>query len=154
VRNKYYNFIKQVAFGVEYETNIRLSNQLQMTMNFSYLSMTDSTQSRVNFKDTGYVYGLRRPGFQSNISLNYSTQKATVSLIGKYVGSRSDIGGFRRADVLLPAYFLLGAYGEYRFNDKLKAFVDAQNMTNHTFFDLRGFNSIPFLINTGISIHL
>jgi vitamin B12 transporter len=154
VRNKYYNFIKQVAFGVEYETNIRLSNQLQMTMNFSYLSMTDSTQSRVNFKDTGYVYGLRRPGFQSNISLNYSTQKATVSLIGKYVGSRSDIGGFRRADVLLPAYFLLGAYGEYRFSDKLKAFVDAQNMTNHTFFDLRGFNSIPFLINTGISIHL
>lgn len=154
VRNKYYNFIKQVAFGVEYETNIRLSNQLQMNMNFSYLSMTDSTQSRVNFKDTGYVYGLRRPGFQSNISLNYATQKLTMSLIGKYVGSRSDIGGFRRADVLLPAYFLLGAYAEYRFSDKLKAFVDAQNITNKTFFDLRGFNSIPFLINTGISIHL
>lgn len=154
VRNKYYNFIKQTAFGVEYETSIRLSNRLQMNMNFSYLSMIDSTQSRTNFKDTGYIYGLRRPGFQSNMSVNYSHNKATVSIIGKYVGSRSDIGGFRRADVLLPEYFILGAYAEYRFSEKIKLFVDAQNITGKTFTDLRGFNSIPFLINSGISIHL
>jgi vitamin B12 transporter len=123
-------------------------------MNFSYLSMIDSTQSRTNFKDTGYIYGLRRPGFQSNMSLNYSHEKATISIIGKYVGSRSDIGGFRRPDVLLPEYFILGAYAEYRFSEKLKIFVDAQNITNKKFADLRGFNSIPFLINTGISLHL
>ncbi len=154
VRNKYYNFVKQVALGVEYETNIQLSKALQLKMNFTYLSMTDSTQSRVNFKDTGYVYGLRRPGFQSNIVLQYNQPKWTVSISGKYVGSRSDIGGFRRADVLLPAYFLLGAYAEYRYNEKLKIFIDTQNITGNRFTDLRGFNGIPFIVNSGISIQL
>ena len=154
VRNKYYNFIKQVALGVEYETNVQLSKSMQLKMNFTYLSMTDSTQSRVNFKDTGYVYGLRRPGFQSNIVLQYSQPAWTVSISGKYVGSRSDIGGFRRADVLLPAYFLLGAYAEYRHNEKLKIFIDTQNITNNRFTDLRGFNGIPFIVNSGISLQL
>ncbi|WP_438946937.1 TonB-dependent receptor plug domain-containing protein [Sediminibacterium sp.] len=154
VRNKYYNFIKQVALGVEYETNVQLSKSMQLKMNFTYLSMTDSTQSRVNFKDTGYVYGLRRPGFQSNVVLQYNQPKWTVSISGKYVGSRSDIGGFRRADVLLPAYFLLGAYAEYRQNEKLKIFIDTQNITNNRFTDLRGFNGIPFMVNSGISVQL
>lgn len=154
VRNKYYNFIKQVALGVEYETNVQLSKAMQLKMNFTYLSMTDSTQSRVNFKDTGYVYGLRRPGFQSNVVLQYNQTKWTVSISGKYVGSRSDIGGFRRADVLLPAYFLLGAYAEYRHNEKLKIFIDTQNITNNRFTDLRGFNGIPFIVNSGISLQL
>lgn len=154
VRNKYYNFIKQVALGVEYETNVQLSKAMQLKMNFSYLSMTDSTQSRVNFKDTGYVYGLRRPGFQSNVVLQYNQPKWTVSISGKYVGSRSDIGGFRRADVLLPAYFLLGAYAEFRYNEKLKIFIDTQNITNNRFTDLRGFNGIPFMVNSGISLQL
>lgn len=144
----------QIALGVEYETNVQLSKALQLRMNFTYLSMTDSTQSRVNFKDTGYVYGLRRPGFQSNIVLQYSQPAWTVSISGKYVGSRSDIGGFRRADVLLPAYFLLGAYAEYRYNERLKIFIDTQNITNNRFTDLRGFNGIPFIVNSGISVQL
>ena len=154
LRNKYYNFVKQVALGVEYETNVQLSKALQLKMNFTYLSMTDSTQSRVNFKDTGYVYGLRRPGFQSNIMLQFSQPAWTVSISGKYVGSRSDIGGFRRADVLLPAYFLLGAYAEYRYNERLKIFIDTHNITNNRFTDLRGFNGIPFIVNSGISFQL
>lgn len=152
VRNKYYNFVKQVALGIEYETNIQLSKALQLKMNFTYLSMTDSTQSRVNFKDTGYVYGLRRPGFQSNIVLQYSQPKWSVTVSGKYVGSRSDIGGFRRSDVLLPSYFLLGAYTEYRYNEKLKIFIDTQNITGNRFTDLRGFNGIPFIVNSGITL--
>jgi vitamin B12 transporter len=154
VRNKYYNFIKQTAFGVEYETSASITKQLSVRANFSFLSMADSTQSRVSFKDTGYVYGLRRPGINANISLNYDIEKLSLSLSGKYVSSRNDIGGFKRADVALAAYFLLNAYGEFRFNTKVKIFVDTQNLTNQTFFDLRGFNSIPFMINSGISINL
>jgi vitamin B12 transporter len=75
-------------------------------------------------------------------------------LSGKYVSSRNDIGGFRRADIALAEYFLLNVYGEFRFNSKIKLFIDTQNLTNKTFFDLRGFNSIPFMINSGISINL
>ena len=154
VRGKYYNFIKQTAFGVEYETRASITKQLNVRANFSFLSMADSTQSRVSFKDTGYVYGLRRPGINANISLNYDCQKLSLSVSGKYVSSRNDIGGYKRADVALAEYFLLNAYGEFRFNSKVKIFIDTQNLTNKTFFDLRGFNSIPFLVNSGISLNL
>jgi vitamin B12 transporter len=36
----------------------------------------------------------------------------------------------------------------------LKLFVDAQNITKKKFFDIRGYNAIPFLINGGISFRL
>lgn len=153
VRNKYYNFIKQTAFGVEYETAAKLNEQLSLRANFTFLTIADSTQSRISFKDSGYVYGLRRPGINTNIVLNYDWQKLSVSISGKYVSSRSDIGGYKRADVNLPEYFLLNAYAEYRFKETCKWFVDAQNITNKKFFDLRGFNSIPFIINTGVSFN-
>jgi vitamin B12 transporter len=154
VRNKYYNFIQQTAFGVEYETSALITKNLSLRANFSFLSIADSTQSRVSFKDTGYIYGLRRPGINANFSINYDREKLSIILSGKYVSNRSDIGGFRRADVNLPAYFLVNAYTEYRFKQSIKWFIDAQNITDKKFFDLRGFNSIPFTINTGVSFNL
>jgi vitamin B12 transporter len=154
VRSKYFNLVKQTAFGVEYETSAAITNELTVRANFTFLSIADSTQSRLNFKDTAYNYGLRRPGINANIVLNYTHEKLTVSISGKYISSRSDVGGYKKQDVNLPEYFLLNAYTEYRFNNKLKLFVDAQNMTNKKFFDLRGFNSIPFIVHTGININL
>jgi len=154
VRNKFYNFIKQTAVGIEYEASSQLSKHFTVQGNFSVLSMADSTQSRVSFKDTGYVYGLRRPGINANISIRYDCEKLNISVTGKYVSIRSDIGGFKRADVNLPSYFLLGAYASYQINTSIHFFADAQNITSKQFFDLRGFNSIPFMLNTGITINL
>lgn len=154
IRSKYFNLIKQSAFGVEYETSATLSNALSIRANFNFLSITDSTQSRLNFKDTAYNYGLRRPGINANIALNYAHKKLTVSLSGKYISSRSDIGGYKKQDVNLPEYFILNGHAEYTCNPQLKIFVDAQNMTNKKFFDLRGFNSLPFIIHTGIHFNL
>jgi vitamin B12 transporter len=54
-------------------------------------------------------------------------------------------------DVDLDAYFLLGAYTEYQLNKKVKFFADLQNITNKKFFDLTGYNSIPFMINAGFT---
>jgi vitamin B12 transporter len=154
VRNKYYNFINQTAVGIEYEASSQLSKHFTLQGNFSVLTMADSTQSRVSFKDTGYVYGLRRPGINANLSLRYNCKNLNISVTGKYVSNRSDIGGYKRADVNLPSYFLLGAYASYQINTSIHFFVDAQNITSKQFFDLRGFNSIPFMLNTGITINL
>jgi vitamin B12 transporter len=52
---------------------------------------------------------------------------------------------------LLKSYFILGAYAEYKVKDYLKLFADAQNITDKRFFDIRGYNAIPFLINGGIT---
>jgi vitamin B12 transporter len=54
----------------------------------------------------------------------------------------------------LGSYFLLGAYAEYKFKHHLKLFADAQNVTNKRFFDIRGYNSIPFMLNAGASCSL
>jgi len=154
VRSKYFNFVKQTAIGVEYETSTKLSNNLDFRANFSFLSISDSTQSRQSFKDTGYVYGLRRPGININASLNYHQENFFASVSTKYVSSRFDIGGYKRADISMPGYLIVNAYAEYTVKKKIKLFADAQNIGNQSFVDLRGFNSIPFMINTGITINL
>ncbi|MBL7759876.1 MAG: TonB-dependent receptor [Sediminibacterium sp.] len=154
VRYQYFNFVKQNVLGVEYETNTRITNRINLKANFSFLSISDSTQSRQSFKDTGYSYGLRRPGININASLNYQHNNLFISISSKYLSSRYDIGGYKTGDVLLPAYAILNAYGEYSFNKRYKLFIDAQNITGRQFYDLRGFNSIPFIISSGISIKL
>ncbi|MBD0289496.1 MAG: TonB-dependent receptor, partial [Flavisolibacter sp.] len=121
----------------------------------TYLNPKESSQSRVTFKDTTYPYLLRRPNYQLNVSTGYEFDNGLyVSISGKYSSKRYDLGGYKKNDVLLDDYFLLNAYGEYKMTKWMKAFVDLQNITNKKFFDIRGYNSIPFLINSGVSFLL
>lgn len=152
VRGQYFNFTKQTAIGIEYEANVRVNDRLSVTGNFNWISIYDSTQSRINFKDTGYAYGLRRPGINTNLSVQYQQNHLYFSVSGKYVSSRYDIGGYKKADVNLQGYFILNANGSYQLNKQLRFFIDAQNITGKTFFDLRGFNSIPSIFNAGCTI--
>ena len=61
------------------------------------------------------------------------------------------MGDYQEADILLDSYFLMGAYAEYKFKKYIKLFANAQNIFNKKFFDIRGYNSIPFLINGGVT---
>lgn len=153
VRFRYFNFVKQTTVGVEYEATLKLSNTLSLRTNFTFLSLTDSTQSRVSFKDTAYTHGLRRPGINMNIGLDYTHNKFSGSITAKYVSSRFDVGGYKKADILLPEYFLLNGYVGYSVNKYFRIFADAQNITGKQFFDIRGFNSIPFIFNTGLTFN-
>jgi vitamin B12 transporter len=153
IRFRYFNFVKQTAVGVEYEAALQLNKAFTVRTNFTFLSLTDSTQSRISFKDTAYTHGLRRPGINFNIMLDYTHKKFSGSITAKYVSSRFDVGGFRRADIMLPEYFLLNAYAGYTINNRFRIFADAQNITGNQFFDIRGFNSIPFLFNGGFTFN-
>jgi len=153
IGSKYFNFYKQRVLGIEYENKIRLSNHIDFQTNMTFLSIKDSTQSRYSFADTAYHYGLKRPNLNINASIEYHTKKLQVSAGIKYVGRRYDIGGYQSVDILMPGYLIMNSYAAYLLNDKVKLFVDIQNLTNKQFFDLRGFNSIPFMLNGGISFH-
>jgi vitamin B12 transporter len=61
------------------------------------------------------------------------------------------VGGYQQPDVLLADYFLLNAYAECRLKPRLKLFADAQNITGKKFFDVQGYNGIPFLVNGGVT---
>ena len=81
-----------------------------------------------------------------------------MSFNGKYQGSRYDAGGYDASynslpDVTLNSYFIVGAYAQYVVNKNFKIFADGKNITNQKFFDINGYNSIPTLINGGVSFN-
>ncbi len=153
VKNRYFNFIKQSAIGLEYESNVKLSEHFSFSFNATLLSLTDSIQSRITFKDTAYLYALRRPATTLNLSIQYQLKNLFVSIGGKYVSGRYDVGAYKKADIALNEYFIAQAYASYTFNKHTKTFIDCQNLTSTTFFDLRGYNSIPRLLSVGLSVN-
>ena len=155
VSYKYFNFIKQRIQGVEIETALQATDKLRVTANYTLLDAKEESQSREDFTHKEYDYVLRRPKHNLNINIGYQfTPALYANLTGKYVSSRQDVGGYMAKDVNLDAYFLLGAYAEYQLNKNFKLFADAQNITNKKFFDLSGYNSIPFILNAGITFTL
>jgi vitamin B12 transporter len=153
ITRKYFNYIQQTVGGIEYELTWKPLEKLQVSGNYTLLLPEETTQNRLTNKDTvTYDYLLRRPKHALNMNIGLQATKALfVSLTGKYISSRYDVGGYAKRDVLLANYFIVGAYTEYKLNEKTRFFADAQNIGNKQFFDVRGFNSIPFLVNAGVS---
>ena len=147
---RYFNFNKQTVNGGELELTVKPVSGFNITANYTYLQPKELSQSRVTFKDTMYQVLLRRPKHNANLTLSYTVKNNFfVSVSGKYVGKRVDAGGYAVDDVLLKDYFIVNAYAEYSPVKYLKIFADANNLTNKRFFDARGYNSIPLVINGG-----
>ncbi|MEO6000369.1 MAG: TonB-dependent receptor, partial [Chitinophagaceae bacterium] len=153
---KYFNFFKQVARGIEWEVIINPADFVTLKANYTYLSVTETTQNRVlQNKDTSYAYALRRPKHSINFSADFKvTPSLTLSATIKYVSDRRDVGGYRLPDVLLDSYTLLGAHASYNYNKHVGFFADFQNITDKKFFDARGYNSIPFMVAGGLTVQL
>lgn len=155
VSYKYFNLTQLTANGAELEIKAMPVKGLNITGNYSYLKTSEVAQSRIDFKDTVYQYALRRPMHVLNLQIGYQATKGLyASISAKAVSKRFDIGGYQKPDLLLPAYFIINAYAEYALTKQLKCFADVQNLTNKKFFDINGFTSIPFLLNTGIFFQL
>jgi vitamin B12 transporter len=152
---QYFNINRQKVSGLELETVIEPVKNLTLSLNYTFLKTDENSQSRVTFKDTAYNHLLRRPKHNFNITAGYQFKNGLfISASGKYVSKRWDAGGYQQADIALDSYFLLGAYAEYKLKNYVKFFADAQNLTNKKFFDVRGYNSIPFIFNGGVSFSL
>ncbi len=151
---QYFNFVKQTVSGLELELTARPVMPLQITANYTLITGEEQTQSRKSFGDTTYNHLLRRPKHNINLNIGYQfTPELLISINGKSVSSRFDTGGYMSDDVLLGSYFLLNAYAEYRHSNHVKFFADLQNITDKKFFDIRGYNAIPFLISGGITFN-
>ncbi|MCY7420530.1 MAG: TonB-dependent receptor [Chitinophagaceae bacterium] len=150
---KYFNYLKQVVSGVEYEVSADVSRRININANYTYLHTRETTQNRITNKDTiTYDYLLRRPKHNLNITVGYqATDALFLSVTGKYVSTRYDVGGYAKKDVALNDYFIAGVNTSYALNKHYTFFANAQNITNQKFFDVRGYNSIPALVNVGIT---
>jgi len=149
---KYFNFVKLSADGIELELAVQPVKKLNLSANYTLITGNEQTQSRKSTNDTVYDHFLRRPKHNINLNIGYQFTKGVFAGISaKSLSSRFDAGGYQQEDILLDKYFLLSAYAEYEWKDRLKFFIDAQNITGKKFFDLVGYNAIPFMINAGIT---
>ncbi|MFN5334780.1 MAG: TonB-dependent receptor plug domain-containing protein [Bacteroidota bacterium] len=148
----YYNIPNQKANGLEYEITLQPFKNFDINANATWIGGQEFVQSRLTTKDSSYSYLLKRPEFQSQIQIGYHfCKKGYISLGGRYVSGRYDVGGYQMPDVWLNDYFITNAYISY--NRKYgKLFIDVQNLTNTVFNDIRGFNSIPRMIQAGMQI--
>jgi vitamin B12 transporter len=152
---KYFNFSRQIARGVEWEVNIRPVHFMTAGVNYTYLSIHETTQDRMTMnKNTLYRYAIKRPKHNLNVNLNFQLSPSiTLSATAKHVSRRYDLGGSAKPDVMLEAYTIYGAHATYSMNDHVSFFADAQNITNKKFFDARGYQSIPFIAVGGITLN-
>jgi vitamin B12 transporter len=149
---QYFNYVKQVVDGLELEATVKPVKQLTLSANYTWISSQETTQNRITNKDTvNYGYSLRRPAHTVNANIGWQPiDQLYFSISGKYVGDRHDIGGYKKADVLLDRYFITGAHAGFTLNEHVKFFADGQNIFGKKFFDVRGYNSIPALFNGGV----
>ncbi len=156
---QYFNYAAQTARGIEYEVSVKPIKQMSITANYTYLATNQNVENRVTSKDTLYGYTLHVPKHNINLTVGYQITPAFyVSVSGKYVSSRYDLGGYDAffnplPDVTLDSYFIVGAYAQYVVNKNIKLFADGKNITNQKFFDVRGYNSIPSMFNGGITVN-
>ncbi|MBK8785077.1 MAG: TonB-dependent receptor [Chitinophagaceae bacterium] len=154
VNYKYFNFVKQTVDGLELEVSVQPVKKLNLSANYTLITGREKTQSRKSTNDTTYNHFLRRPKHSINLNMSYQfTKDLSAGISAKSVSNRFDVGGYQKEDMLLDSYFLLGAHAAYKLKSYLKFFADAQNITNKKFFDLRGYNSIPFMINGGVTFN-
>ena len=159
--NIYFNYDKERAQGVELEGKVQIAKPLSITANYTFLNAREQTKNREPYKfdpntytyyfnDTTYHYALRRPKHSVNVTFAYNYKDFEVSISGKYISKRFD-AMYASEDIKLDDYFIFNAYAEYNLKKNLKVFTNAQNLFNKTFYDVYGYNSIPFLINGGVT---
>lgn len=155
IRFSYFNINQQTVQGIELESVLRADNRFSLMVNYTWLLGEENAQSRISTKDTAYAYLLRRPEHNLNVTAEYHiTTRWVFAITAKYVSERYDAGGFRVADVRLDPYLIMNANTSFTVHDRILLFADAQNLLNKDFFDIRGYNAIPFLINGGVSVQL
>jgi vitamin B12 transporter len=76
-----------------------------------------------------------------------------VSISGRYISSRYDVGGYATPDVKLDDYTLLNAHIQYKENNWLSFFVDLQNIFQNRFQEIYGYNSIGRTVQFGFRLH-
>ena len=160
ITNLYFNFAKQNVNGIEYELVYYPSNTLRISANYTYNAVQQTTQNRINYKDTTYSYALKVPEHTFNITASFElTKHLLIKMNGKYSSSRYDLGGYDASfnalpDVMLSQFFLINAYAEYKLNKNIKLFADFENIGNVKFFETRGYNSIPRFFTGGVTVKL
>ena len=144
----YANCYSLKSGGIEYETQLHLTPHFLLSGNYTFLTGNETTISRQNYSDTvNYSYLIRRPKHTVNARLTYkSTNGNYISLSARCVSNYYEVGNAAN-DSRLNGYIVFNLNSSLSVNNFIKLNLGIQNLTNTTFHDTRGYNSIPLLFN-------
>ena len=151
----FFNFIQQKVNGLEIEIQYPITEQHQFSLNYTLMNGQESNQNRITTTDTiTYNYLLKRPKHSLNAQWNYViNSKLNVSLTGRFISERKDVGGYASPDVTLGYYTLLNANIQYKWSKKIVVFANGQNLLNDNFSEINGYNAIGRMLQFGIRLN-
>ena len=150
----FFNFIKQKVNGIELELSHRLPHNQSVSVNYTLLNGQETNQNRVTTTDTiTYHYLLKRPKHSLQMQYHVGYKKWDVTLSGRYISSRYDVGGYATADVNLNAYTLLNAHINYQASKRIHFYIDMQNILEDRFQEIYGYNTMGRTIQIGFRLH-
>ena len=150
----YDNFNHQNTWGLQYELDYNITAHLSITANYSLTKGSDYSIGRINYSDTiTYPYLFRRPEHIVNGGIHYSNKMLSIGITARYVSDWYDVN-FGKSDYIMNHFVLFNAYLKCTINKHWQLFANTQNMLNNTFYDVKGLNSIPLLINGGVKFQL
>lgn len=154
----YENQDEQRDLGLEFSGRYRLNQRMNISGNLAQVAGV-VRQPKLPGSPENSDFP-RRPGTTATLGFRYQSPRAfSVRFTTQYVGERPDVvfnPDFSTSLVTLNDYVLVNAYLEYRLlrEENLTLFADLRNLTNTTFTEVVGFNTLGRTIRLGFSLRL
>jgi vitamin B12 transporter len=147
----------QTNYGAEVEAKYS-SGKVNVTGNYTYTNgkttaAFDGTGTPIG-KDSTYFNLYRIPKHTINLNVGVQATKAFYYCVATRSVSKREEFIYGSLPQILKAYFTIDLYGEYKFDGKIKLFLDLKNVAGKQYFDILGYNSKKFNFTTGVSFQL
>ncbi len=152
------NIDEQKDKGAELEAAFNPDDKWSVKVAYNYV--TGNLHQSRDGKDTSFYNLLRRPKHAVLASVGYQvTKQLFVSVSGQSIGNRSDLyfapPTYVGKQVNLDSYIILNAYAEYKFfENTLRLFVDAKNLTDKGFTEVYGYRTMGLNVTGGFRFNL
>jgi vitamin B12 transporter len=152
--SQYINQDKQKDKGLELDATYTGIKNTSIKLFYNYVDGNITTKNAAK-KDTTFFNLLRRP--KNYLGINIGTTitqplfiSATITAFGKREDQYFDATTFNTVSTTLKSYQLLNVYADYSFlKNKIKLFVDLQNITNTQYEEVSGYNTLGFNVFVG-----
>ncbi|HEX4877554.1 MAG TPA: TonB-dependent receptor [Chitinophagaceae bacterium] len=154
---RYLNAGRQTNYGAEAEARLQ-KGPWQLNLNYTYTngkttSAFDGTGAPVG-KDTSYFNLYRIPRHALNLEAGYRVNKALSVITRMRTVSKREEFIYRATPETLDAYTTFDVYGEYKFDSRIRLYIDLKNITDRKYFDILGYNARRFNITGGVAFQL
>lgn len=156
----YINLDEQDDKGIEIEPTFRINKDLQIKLYYTYINGQITTRSKSSGKDTSYNNLIRKPRHSLGVNIGYQVTPQFYVSTSVYAYSKRDdlffdLSTFSQQQVRLKSYILCNAYAEYSFvKNRVRIFADLKNITDTKYYEVYGYSTMGFTVNTGIAFKL